>query len=70
MEEQSSRDDRIWLELCLQELKEKLRQVLYLKYVLDYDIQSIAQALSIPEGTVKSRIHAGAKIVRERMKGR
>ncbi|WP_166246292.1 RNA polymerase sigma factor [Paenibacillus turpanensis] len=43
----------------LQQLPEKLRVTLTLKYVQDLTNEEIAGVLRIPTGTVKSRLHAG-----------
>ncbi|MCY6372093.1 RNA polymerase sigma factor [Clostridium ganghwense] len=45
----------------LEELDEKYRDVITLKYFGDYSIKEIATILKIPEGTVKSRINFGIK---------
>lgn len=46
---------------ALQELDEKHRDVITLKYLGDYSIAEISSALNIPEGTVKSRLNTGLK---------
>ncbi len=50
--------DPLAFELCdlLSKLPEKLCDVTVLYYIEDMDIRDIAKALSIPEGTVKSRL--------------
>jgi RNA polymerase sigma-70 factor, ECF subfamily len=45
------------LDRLLDALEAPLRQVVALKYVLDYRQSDIAEALGIPEGTVKSRLN-------------
>lgn len=37
----------------------KLRKVVVARYYLDWSVSQIAEALMIPEGTVKSRLHRG-----------
>jgi RNA polymerase sigma-70 factor (ECF subfamily) len=39
------------------------RQVVVLKYFLDFDNQAIAETLNLPLGTVKSRLHRALKIL-------
>jgi RNA polymerase sigma-70 factor (ECF subfamily) len=41
----------------LQLLSPRLREVLVLRYIEEYSVRQIADALRIPEGTVKSRIN-------------
>ncbi|WP_460065708.1 RNA polymerase sigma factor [Streptomyces sp. YKOK-I1] len=43
------------------------RQVLVLRYYADLSVPQIAEQLAIPLGTVKSRLHAAAKLLRERL---
>jgi RNA polymerase sigma-70 factor (ECF subfamily) len=45
------------LALVMASLPEAQREVLLLRFVDDMSLAEIAEALSIPEGTVKSRIH-------------
>ena len=48
-------------------LPEKQREVLVLRYYQDLSEAEIAEALSIPKGTVKSRLHTAVKSLREVM---
>lgn len=50
---------------AIDSLPEKIRLAVVLYYVEDYTIKEIHQALKIPEGTVKSRLNKGRKILRE-----
>lgn len=59
-------DERLALAEALQALKEGDRAVLLLRYADDETQPSIAQALGMPEGTVKIRLHrARARLRRE-----
>ncbi|MFC8201520.1 RNA polymerase sigma factor [Streptomyces sp. Qhu-G9] len=44
------------------------RQVLVLRYYADLPIREIAQLLDVPEGTVKSRLHAAQAAMRARLR--
>ena len=41
------------------------REVLLMRFVDDLKLEEIAKALSIPLGTVKSRLHNGISLLRE-----
>lgn len=43
------------------------RQVLVLRYYEDWTVGDIARELEIPEGTVKSRLHAAVNVLRGRL---
>lgn len=45
-------------------LDDKLRLPLYMFYTADMTVEEIASALSIPQGTVKSRLHKARKTMR------
>ncbi len=45
----------------IDELSEEKREVLRLVYETEMDIRQAAEALGIPEGTVKSRLHYATK---------
>lgn len=45
------------LDAALAALSDKHRRVVVLRYYLDWSIEEIAQALRLPKGTVKSRLH-------------
>lgn len=51
----------------LQALPTQHRQVVVLRYYVDLPVRDIAQLLQIPEGTVKSRLHAAAAALRPRL---
>ena len=44
------------------------RQVLALRFYADLPVRDIAEALDIPEGTVKSRLHAAVSALRTRLR--
>lgn len=49
---------------ALKQLDVDLRAVVVLRYFADLDVRTIAQALDVPEGTVKSRLHRAAARLR------
>ena len=53
------------LHQAVNELPEKLRMTLILFYFQDMDLKSTAEALSIPVGTVKSRLNKSKKLLKE-----
>lgn len=54
---------------AIKRLPEKYRITIVLFYFEDMDIKSTAQALSIPIGTVKSRLDKSKKLLKEVLKG-
>ena len=50
-------DDRSELAIVMQALPEGQREVLLMRFVDGMSLAEIAEALAIPEGTVKSRLH-------------
>ncbi|MNN96795.1 ECF RNA polymerase sigma factor SigW [compost metagenome] len=46
-------------------LPAKIRAVLTLRYMHDFSLTEISEALSIPVGTAKSRQHKGIKLLKE-----
>ncbi|MEW2618952.1 sigma-70 family RNA polymerase sigma factor [Streptomyces sp. NPDC048106] len=51
----------------LDELPAAQRQVLVLRFYADLPVRDIAEALGIPEGTVKSRLHTAVRALRARL---
>ncbi|MFE5733576.1 RNA polymerase sigma factor [Streptomyces sp. NPDC056528] len=51
----------------LERLPYRQRQVLVLRFYADLSVAGIAEELGIPEGTVKSRLHAAVRAMRERL---
>ncbi|HDR7276009.1 MULTISPECIES: sigma-70 family RNA polymerase sigma factor [Bacillus] len=50
----------------IHKLPYKLKKVIILRYLHDYSQEEVAQILHIPIGTVKSRIHAALKKLRQK----
>ncbi|WP_127579266.1 RNA polymerase sigma factor [Paenibacillus koleovorans] len=55
------------LAALLNQLPDRLRAVIILKYINEMKIQEISEILRIPEGTVKSRLNSGLKRLSKRM---
>lgn len=62
------RETRHQLAEAVRRLPDGLREVFLLRYVEELSIRDVALALSIPEGTVKSRAYAALATIREKMK--
>lgn len=62
-------DVQIDLLNALNEIDEKYKTVLLLRYYQDYTTQQIAVILGCPEGTVKTNIRRGIAVLKEKMKG-
>lgn len=58
------------LDRALAEMPVRQRAVLVLRYYLDWSIEDIADALGIPKGTVKSRLHRGLEQLERRLEVR
>ncbi len=52
---------------CLDALPEKYRTVIVLRHLLERSYQEISDALSMNLGTVKTNIHLGRKLLREKL---
>lgn len=52
---------------ALEALPEEYRAACSLYFVQDYSYEEIAQALEVPLGTVRSRIHRGRKLLQQRL---
>jgi RNA polymerase sigma-70 factor (ECF subfamily) len=61
----SAPDVRLDLERRLGALPDRLREVLVLRYYRDLGEREIAELLEIPPGTVKSRLHAAVRALRD-----
>ncbi|WP_151735914.1 RNA polymerase sigma factor ['Paenibacillus yunnanensis' Narsing Rao et al. 2020] len=53
---------------AMNRLPAQIRAVLTLRYMHDFSLADIAEALSIPLGTAKSRQHKGLKLMKELLK--
>lgn len=53
---------------AIDSLPQKIRLVVIMFYIEDYSIDDIKRVLNIPEGTVKSRLYKGRKILKELLK--
>jgi RNA polymerase sigma-70 factor, ECF subfamily len=63
---QAERRERLWQ--AIDALPEHLRVVVVLSAVEELDVRSVAAALDVPEGTVKSRLHAARKRLAESLR--
>jgi RNA polymerase sigma-70 factor (ECF subfamily) len=52
---------------AVQQLDERYRAVVVLRFLNDMQLEDIAAALDIPLGTVKSRLHTALKLLRQRL---
>jgi RNA polymerase sigma-70 factor, ECF subfamily len=57
-------EQRDRLRLALRQLPENLREIVVLHYTGDLTLKQIAEAMKIPVGTVKSRLHAALNELR------
>ena len=53
----------------MDEIEEKYKTVLLLRFYKDYTIPQISQFLNCPEGTVKTNIRRGLTLLKKKMKG-
>jgi RNA polymerase sigma-70 factor (ECF subfamily) len=53
------------VQAALSELPEEMREVLIMRYMLDFPMKKIAETLNIPEGTAKSRAFQGRTALRD-----
>jgi RNA polymerase sigma-70 factor (ECF subfamily) len=63
--EASERSQRLWE--AIDALSDKLRIVIVLAGIEEHDIREIAALLDLPEGTVKSRLFAARRQLKERL---
>ena len=60
---QSSRAREVWE--AIRQLKASDARVIYLRYFLELSVEEAAQAMDVPEGTVKSRLHRASERLRQ-----
>lgn len=63
------RDEQLDLLDAMEEIEEKYKTVLLLRFYEDYTVQQIAEILNYPEGTVKTNIRRGLAALKKKMKG-
>lgn len=62
-------EDHLDLLQAMDEIEEKYKTVLLLRFYEDYTVKQIATFLNCPEGTVKTNIRRGLEVLRRKMKG-
>jgi RNA polymerase sigma-70 factor (ECF subfamily) len=62
----SERADRLWR--AIEDLPEKLREVIVLSAIQGYDVREVALLLGLPAGTVKSRLFLARKGLAQRLR--
>jgi len=60
-------EERLDLSHVISTLSREQRMVLLLYYGLDFSVNKVAEILSIPVGTVKSRLNAARQLLKERL---
>ncbi|MEH7390048.1 sigma-70 family RNA polymerase sigma factor [Bacillus sp. JJ1503] len=63
-----SNEEDLDLLQAVMELDEKYKTVLILRFYKDYTVKQIAYVLDCPEGTVKTNIHRGINLLKEKLK--
>lgn len=62
-------ENKIYLKTLIESLNENQKEVIKLKFYLDYSYDEISKILGIPLGTVKSRINKGLNKIRKNIGG-
>ena len=62
-------ENKIYLKSLIESLNEDQKEVIKLRYYLDYSYDEISQIMDIPLGTVKSRINKGLNKIRKDIGG-
>ena len=62
------KENRQQIRKVIFELKEEFREIIILKHFHDFSYQEIAETLSIPVGTVMSRLYYARRDLKERLK--
>ena len=63
----SAQDEAIIVRKAIRELPQSYRAVLVFRYYEDLTVPEIAQIMSLPEGTVKRRLHEAKNLVRAKI---
>lgn len=66
---QMKREEQLDLLEAMDEIEEKYKTVLLLRFYKDYTIPQISKFLNCPEGTVKTNIRRGLASLKQKMKG-
>jgi RNA polymerase sigma-70 factor (ECF subfamily) len=59
------RDDIRIVQEALHQLPDEFREVLVMRYLMDFSLQKVAEVLNIPEGTAKSRVFHARQQLRD-----
>ncbi|MBY0202646.1 RNA polymerase sigma factor [Paenibacillus polysaccharolyticus] len=62
---QHAEESDLW-EQWVQELPEKIRSAILLRYMNEFSLSETAETLEVPLGTVKSRIYKGIRLLRKK----
>lgn len=62
-------EEQLDLLQAMDEIEEKYKTVLLLRFYEDYTVKQIAAFLNCPEGTVKTNIRRGLEVLRSKLKG-
>ena len=61
------REQTLFVRRCMEELPEKYKLCILLYYAAELSVKEIAGCLKLPEGTVKSRLNKGRKMIKEKL---
>ncbi|MHC4187876.1 MAG: RNA polymerase sigma factor [Planctomycetota bacterium] len=64
-EDRNEKMESIWN--IINSTADEYQEVIYLRFAADLDYKEIAESLKIPIGTVRSRLHRGLKVVKEKL---
>lgn len=68
-QEQFIPEDQLALDICLKQLPQLERVLIYMKYYMGYTIEEIAQSMEMSEGTVKTKIYRNLKKMKAQLEG-
>lgn len=63
------REEKRNIDMAISRLSENQRAVILMFYMEGLSIKNISKYLNIPEGTVKSRLNSGRKILKKKLEG-